>query len=107
MQVQQVAPGAVSDYALNGTVLSVAGVDIDLATRQADTTVTVDLSVDANGVAAEGLTGGYVASVVIPPRRYQLVDSGELGMDDQPLLRREVVPLDSAVVTLFLWPVNK
>ncbi|MCD6526989.1 MAG: hypothetical protein J7K75_08390 [Desulfuromonas sp.] len=106
MIVKHVAVGPVSDYALDGSVLTVAGVAIDLAARQADVTAMVDLTADHNGVVAEGLAGSYVASVVIPPRQHRFVDSGELGFDDQPVMSRQALPLNVAAVQLFLWPME-
>jgi hypothetical protein len=106
MIVKHVAPGPVAGYSLEGSVLTVAGQIIDLAGRQTDVVATVDLTVDLNGVVADGLSGSYVASLVIPPRQYHFVDSGELDLDNQPVMSRQVLPLDVTAVQLFLWPVK-
>ena len=106
MIIKHVASGPVASYSLEGLVLTVAGQIVDLAECQTDVIATVDLTADRNGVVAEGLSGSYVASVVIPPRQYHFVDSGKLGLDDQPAMSRQALPLNVAAVQLFLWPVK-
>jgi hypothetical protein len=106
MLVKHVAAGPVSDYVLEGSMLTIAGVNIDLASRQSDVATTVDLTVDRTGAVTEGLSGSYVASVVIPPRQYQLVDSGEIDVDGEPIIERQPLPLNVGAVLLFLWPVK-
>lgn len=60
------------DYELNGTKLSFAdgALTLDLARRQRDNTVTLDIMVDSEGSLTTGKGLYYAAQVEIPPTEY-------------------------------------
>ncbi len=102
MRVIHLNQGPKAAFSLDGTVLTVQGVSIDLAARQRDVQVVVDLSLGADlETVAEGVGAWYVATIVIPPRSYRLVDC--VGEDGQPTQRLEPLPLDVNEVELRLW----
>jgi len=106
MIIERIASGPVADHGVVGSQLTVAGFAIDLADRQSDVVTTIDLTVDQVGVVQEGLAGRYVASVMLPPRAYQIVDSSELDSDGNPLQVRQLQPINMDTVKLVLWPIQ-
>lgn len=104
MNVREVNEGSKVEYELNGTNLILGGgaVSIDLASRQSDTETVIDIYQSAAGLV-EGLGRWYVATVVIPPHRYHLVDTGQVDENGAPVLAPEALPLDTDAVLLNLW----
>jgi hypothetical protein len=109
-----------SDYVIDGTILTVAGVTIDLALEEGDQQVIIQFG-SCQGKVHRGLMPccEHVADVVIPPRKYQTVEvdgppqgmthSG-IGEDEElPATHTETmpVPLDVESVVLNLWPVDE
>lgn len=102
MRVVHLNEGPKAAFQLEGTVLSVHGVAIDLAARQRDVQTVIDLSLAGDlKTVVEGVGAWYVATVVIPARSYHLVDC--IGEDGQPAQRLEPLPLDVNEVELRLW----
>jgi hypothetical protein len=93
-----------SDVSLEGSVLIIAKVAVDLAAEEADSQVVITIS-RHDGVAVRGsaVGGEYVADIVIPPRRYKTVEG--TGTDGNPTTSSEAIPLDLDAVTLRLWPI--
>jgi hypothetical protein len=104
---------AFSDYALEGTVLTVGGIPVDLETEQGDQEVIITFS-NHEGMIHRGMMPccEYVADLIIPPRKYETVEvENERGEDEDadegPKTHMESVPvpLDLDSVVLKLWPV--
>ena len=72
MKIIEKNAGQKIDYELNGTKLSFAdgALTLDLARRQRDNTVTLDIMVDSEGSLTTGRGLYYAAQVEIPPREY-------------------------------------
>ncbi|WP_422448177.1 AAA family ATPase [Thermoanaerobacterium sp. DL9XJH110] len=104
MIVREINEGPKIDYTLDGTVLTLGGgaVSVDLATRQQDTETVIDICRD-DGHLVEGMGRWYVATIIIPPRRYHLVDTGQVDENGAPVLASEALPLDLDAVVLNLW----
>ena len=104
MIVREVNEGPKIEHALDGTVLALAGgaVSIDLAARQQDTETVLDICRD-NGHLVEGMGRWYVATIIIPPKRYHLVDTGQVDENGAPVMAPEVLPIDTDTVVLNLW----
>jgi hypothetical protein len=102
------------DYSLEGAVLTIGELAVDLEGEQGEQEVIIAFST-CEGVIHRGLMpcGEYVAEVIIPPRRYETVEvkdtaaaaSGE-AEEGGPETRMESipVPLDRDTVKLKLWP---
>ena len=120
MIIQKIDPArkAFGDYSLEGTVLMVGGIDIDLEAEQREQEVVITFS-DHNGMIHRGMMPccKYVAEVKIPPRKYESVEvgghpadtlSGEDNKGEEPQTHTETVPvpLDLDSVVLNLWPVE-
>lgn len=107
MKVQEINEGTKAGYSLIGTMLTVTvgtqSVDIDLVASQQDTQQVVDVSLDENRQLKLGVEKWYVASIVIPPQKMHLVDSGQVDENDNPILLPETLPLDMDEVSLILW----
>jgi hypothetical protein len=121
MIVEKVDPSceAFSDYALDGAVLVIAGIPVNLEEEQGDQEVIITFAA-CNGKVHRGMMPccEYVADVIIPPRKYEMVEvegpgSGTAGsgndndQDEEAATHTETVPvpLDLDSVTLRLWPV--
>jgi len=104
MIVASLNEGPKADYSVNGTVLTIQGVEIDLADRQRDVQNVVDVSLGSDLTsAAEGVGAWYVATIVIHPREYELVDSGQVDDQGNPIMIPQALPLDMSKVELRLW----
>lgn len=98
MRIVHLNEGPKAAFSLQGTVLTVDGVSIDLATRQRDVQTVIDISRGRDlQTAAEGVGAWYIATVVIPPRQYRLVETEDGGVSLEPL------PIDLSQVELRLW----
>lgn len=75
---------------------------IDVAQRQSDQEEVIDIYQDEMGNLVEDKSLWYVATIVIPPRRYNMVETGQEGE-----FAKEALPLDMDAVTVVLWPLNK
>lgn len=96
--------GPKATYSLSGTKLTVEGVTVDLATRQTDVQQTINISL-ANDLttAAEGVGSWYIATIVIPPKSYDVVDTGTKDAQGNEIMTVEAQPLDMSKVELRLW----
>jgi hypothetical protein len=96
--------GPKADYSINGTVLKVQEVAIDLAARQRDVQNVVDVSLGSDLTsAAEGVGAWYIATIIVPPLEYDLVDSGKTDENGNPIMVPQAMPLDMSKVELRLW----
>ena len=86
----------VTDFSVTGTVITIAGIVVDCATRQTDGTVNVEIRHNASA-AGEGGNGAYLAQIAIPARRYVMVEGDG---EEQPV----AVPLDPNAIEITLWP---
>ena len=113
MIIEKVDPSreAFSDYSLEGTVLAIAGVPVDLEEEQGDQEVIITFSACA-GKVHRGMMPRcqYVTDVIIPPRKYDTVEvegpgagtAKAKGSGEEPETHTESVPvpLDIDSVTL-------
>lgn len=99
------------DYAVSGGKKITFGDDeltINLAAKERDEAVTLDICLDTDGGIVIGVGGTaqkYAAQIDIPARRYDVIEDGE---DDMTGEVREVpvpIPFDMALCTLTLWEV--
>jgi hypothetical protein len=122
MIIEKIEPAreSFSDYSIENTILTIAGLTIDLALEEGDQQVIIQFG-SCNGKVHRGLMPccEHVADVVIPPRRYETVevDGPPQGMshdgmnegEELPATHTDTVPapLDVESVVLNLWPVNE
>ncbi|WP_214720737.1 AAA family ATPase [Exiguobacterium sp. s192] len=99
MIIQKVAAGETVAFSLrNGVLRFEDQVEIDLAARQGEIDRTIDVCLDNSlETMREGLGAWYVATIIVPARQQEYVETDEGG---------EVVdlPLDMKKVVLNLWP---
>jgi hypothetical protein len=122
MIIEKIDPAreSFSDYSIDGTILTLAGITIDLALEEDDQQTIIQFG-SCQGKVHRGLMPRcmHVADVVIPPRKYQTVEvdgppqgmtHGGIGENGElPATHTETVPvpLDVESVVLNLWPVDK
>jgi hypothetical protein len=107
-----------SNYELEGKILSIAGIPLDLEAEQRDQEVSISFS-RHNGKVQRGMMAccEYVAEVIIPPRKYQTVEVVDTKTDDttegeggetEPRTHTKQVPLDFDfdTVVVYLWPIR-
>lgn len=101
-QINLMQPGQpVADFAVNGNVITVAGITVDAEQHQGDASEIVEIR--HNGAAAQiGGAGAYLAHIAIPPAQYSeaLVDEE----NGEELMPAERLPLDHNTVVVTLWP---
>lgn len=115
-------PGQKIDYEVNKTKLTLDDdLTINLAKREEDYAVHIDVCYDEDGALCIGAAAGrsYVAQIDIPPRQYKEVpaaaaaDGGNEAADDAEGATtpgcqtvKEALPLDMDTVTLTLWSIE-
>lgn len=83
---------------------------LNLTKYERDDTNHLDICRDAYGNLGNGVPSGsgkYVAQIDIPPRAYNVVETGLEDEDGNPVVKREAIPLDMDKVTLTLWSVEE
>lgn len=111
MRIQHVNTGVKAKYKVNDThlQLSVEGAEpitLDLDTELQDVATVVDVSLNQGFTKLErGVGNWYIASVKIPARDFELVDTGEVDEDGWPVYQEEALPVDMRNVVLCLWGV--
>ena len=101
MIVTHLNEGPKATLALSGGILAIDGkVSVDLLERQKDMQQVIDVCLDNKlDTIREGLGAWYVATVIIPPRQYELVQDEE-NEEGGKLVPRE---LDIATVEVRLY----
>lgn len=96
MIVVEMNQGKKIEYTLDGTILRLGDIfEVDLAERQEDLEVKIDVTGD---------DGRYIANIIIPPRRYSMVERQEVINGETVTVQvPEPEPLDLDTVTLQLW----
>ena len=96
------------EYALSGGKKITFGDDeltINLASRERDYEVSLDICIDEEDGVVIG-TGGkaqkYAAQIVIPARRYDIIEDGE-DENGEPKEIPVPIPFDMSLCTLILW----
>lgn len=108
INVVEKTPGKHIEYALSGGKKITFGDDeltINLASRERDFEVSLDICIDEEDGVVIG-TGGraqkYAAQIVIPARRYDIIEDGE---DENGEPKEVPMPIlfDMSLCTLILW----
>jgi hypothetical protein len=120
MIIEKIDPAreSFSQYSIDGTILTIGGVTIDLALEEGDQQAIIQFG-SCNGKVHRGLMPccEHVADVVIPPRKYQTVEidgppqgatqSGAGEDKELPTTHTETAALDVESVVLKLWPLDE
>ena len=83
---------------------------LDLAKRQTDEVVLIDICFDSSGAIIMGTTDAksYVAQIIIPPAEYEEIQTAkktEASNDMNNGTQRKKLPLDMEQVELILWSI--
>lgn len=104
MIITHINDGPKASYSLSGTKLTIGDVTIDLQERQETSERVIDICLDNQlKTMREGLGAWYVANVIIPPKQYELVASGEKDSDGNDIMVEQEKTLDMSKVELRLW----
>lgn len=108
INVVEKTPGKHIEYALSGGKKITFGDDeltINLASRERDFEVSLDICIDEEDGVVIG-TGGraqkYAAQIVIPARRYDIIEDGE-DENGEPKEVPMPIPFDMSLCALILW----
>lgn len=108
INVVEKTPGKHIEYALSGGKKITFGDDeltINLASRERDFEVSLDICIDEEDGVVIG-TGGraqkYAAQIVIPARRYDIIEDGE-DENGEPKEVPMPIPFDMSLCTIILW----
>ena len=108
INVVEKTPRTHIEYALSGGKKITFGDDeltINLATRERDYEVSLDICIDEEDGVVIG-TGGkaqkYAAQVIVPARRYDVIEDGE-DENGEPKEIPVPIPFDMSLCTLILW----
>ena len=111
INVVEKTPGTHIEYALSGGKKITFGDDeltINLASRERDYEVSLDICIDEEDGVVIG-TGGkaqkYAAQIVIPARRYDVIEDGE-DENGEPKEIPVPIPFDMSLCTLILWGIG-
>ena len=96
MIVEKMNDGEYITYSLNGAVLTLDGVEYNLEALQKDEQNIIDVKVDDR----------FVANIIIPPAKYEEVDSGNVDDNNEAIYEKVKLPLDVEAVKLNLWAIK-
>ena len=104
MQIE-VLGSPIADYAvdMDAKTITVAGVVVYCEAEEQDSEHIVSISMSDEGpVLGRDGAGGFIADIIIPPRRYENVEY----IDEKEEVQTKAValPLDMERITLRLWP---
>lgn len=104
MIISSVSQGKKAEYSVSGTILTVGTVMINLQERQQSVENVIDVCLDYQlQNMVEGLGAWHVATIVVPPRRWTLVPTGETDEQGNEIMAEQDLPLDMDRVQLRLW----
>lgn len=104
MIISHINAGQKVPYSISGTTLTVGEVTIDLQQRQTTNQEVFNISLDNQLQSMrQGVGAWYVATVVIPAKKYSLQDTGEKDEEGNAVYEEVELPLDTNKVELRLW----
>ena len=89
--------GNFPQYSLDGAILNIHGTGHDLVSLQENEQKIVDVLDD----------GRFVANIIIPPAKYEEIETEEVDEQGNNITKRLKKPLDVESVTLNLWKLEK
>lgn len=111
MRIQHVNSGVKAKYKVSKNLLQLAvegaePITLDLNDELRDVAAVVDVSLNQGFSKLErGVGNWYIASVKIPAREYDLVDTGEVDEEGWPIYKEEALDVNMRDVVLCLWGV--
>lgn len=93
----------VADFAVNGAQITIAGVLVDCAALQQDTTEIVEVRQSGAGAHIGG-DGAYLAQIEIPARTHTTTTVPAEEEDGEPQTVTQAQPLDANAILVTLWP---
>ena len=100
MRVEKLGKGSCyATVSVNGSVISIGTEQIDCSAEQEDSQKIIDLKVP--------VIDAYVASIVIPPKEYEIVETEAEESDHMEGSQLpQAKPLDMETVVVSLWPLD-
>lgn len=109
MKISEQNEGKKIKYSVtNSLIVFDETISVNLVKYQKDTENIIDVCIDNDMQLTTGLGKWYAANIIIPPRKYDMVDTGEKDENENPKYERVAEPLNMDEVTLILWslPIN-
>lgn len=109
MNIEEKNEGQKINYTVNNTTIVFdETISVNVARYQKDFENVIDVCIDNNMQLTTGLGKWYAANIIIPPRKYNMVDTGTKDDKENEIYDRVAEPLKMDDVTLILWtlPVN-
>lgn len=93
----------VANFAIDGARITVDGLLIDCAERQADVPVVVEVRKHAGTTVEGGKDGAYLAHIAIPARTYTENEVPDVE-GEEPTIERIADPINTDEIAVTLWP---
>lgn len=109
MKIEEKNDGQKINYSVNENVIVFDDtISVNVTKYQRDTENTIDLCIDKDMELTTGLGKWYAANIIIPPKKYNMVDTGIEDENGNSIYERVADPLNMDDVTLILWalPIN-
>ncbi|MDI3547874.1 MAG: hypothetical protein PWR10_1526 [Halanaerobiales bacterium] len=106
MIIKEINKGNKIPYSINENQKTITFNDrltINLEENQADVEVVIDISLNKNMELIQGVDKWYVANLIIPAAEYELIDTGEVDENNQPIMENTKKELSLDEVKLILW----
>lgn len=104
MKISEQNEGKKINYTVTGsTIVFDETISINLAKYQKGQENVIDVCLDSDMQLTTGLGKWYVANIIIPPKKYSMVDTGAKDDKDNEIFDRVADPLNMDDVTLVLW----
>jgi len=104
MRIKTMGEGPFVDFSISDCVVEFdnGAISLDCRELQADSEIRLNVFSTPSGLAL-GKGDNYVASIIIPPKRYEEVKTGEKDDQGNEIVERREIPLSSDQITLILW----
>lgn len=102
MEIIHMNEGQKIDFKLEDGILKISDIEINLQERQQDIETTINISKNGEEII-EGIGYWLVATIVIPPKRYKIIEEIE---NEEIKTKIEALPLDTEMVKFYLFSIE-
>lgn len=109
MKIEEKNEGQKINYTVsNSTIVFDETISVNVAKYQKDFENVIDVCIDGDMQLTTGLGKWYAANIIIPPRKYNTIDTNTKDEKENEIYDRVAESLNMDDVTLILWalPVN-
>lgn len=89
-------------------VIAIGDIEIALSERSRDGQVVIDITRSGSLlIEGNGGTDGYVATIILPPKKYTYIASEELDEYGNVFFTKEELPINMCEIVLKLWSISE